>query len=96
MVLEVDEACILEPFENSVCGLLLGAWVTRKKRGKVDELLLLALHMPEMLGPHRNHEVVLRDRRIYSDVRHTASRVRGKVLEFSQLKMNTIHMQEAS
>lgn len=41
MVLEIDEACVLEAVENSIGCLLLGCRVPGEEGREVNELLLL-------------------------------------------------------
>ncbi len=41
MVLEIDEACVLEAVEDSIGSLLFGCRVAREKGREVNELLLL-------------------------------------------------------
>lgn len=72
MVLEIDEASVLEAFQDSVGSLLLGIGVAREECGEVDELYDVRRSNKSVLCEKKywNLQVILRDCRVNSNARH--------------------------
>lgn len=72
MVLEIDEAGVLEAFQDSVSSLLLGIGVAREECGEVDELYDVRRRKQLVLCEKKywNFQVILRDCRVNSNARH--------------------------
>ncbi len=72
MILEIDEACVLEAVENCIGCLLLGCRVAREEGREINELLLLGymLDVGSQVGAYWDDQIVLRDGRVYLDICH--------------------------